>query len=236
MNHEQQEVGGLIRSGKYFEEARDWYSALYIGPISERGFFLVILGLAGFVALVSMAALLRFMPVTERPPIILNAADIDNHAPSLKRMRARTAPIEAEVAKFMIAEYVQRRESYSQDDFATNFAFVRAQSDAPTATAYLAVYAPSNPRSPVSILGANGRRIVQISSVSMGVAAEPAEAVVKFSTELEGVGTTAKTQWTATLSYYYSPPKAIESEDPSAEVQVEDPQFKVVKYAVVQMP
>lgn len=239
MTQEQQEVAEQIRSGKYFDEARGWYQALYIGPISERTFFLMVAGLAGLIALVGFIAFLMFMPITQRPGLLVRTADPDRLVMEIERIRPRAQPLERAMERFMLQTYVERRESYIPQDYEANLAFTRAQSDAPTYAAYDALYGRANPRSPVNILGAVGRRYVTVQFINVDETVEPKLATVKFSTELEGVGVQAKTQWTATLGYYYSPMQPTEMEDPATgelRLTVEDPQLKVVNYAVTQTP
>lgn len=239
MSHEQQEVAEQIRTGKYFEEARAWYQTLYIGPISERAFFLIVGVLAGLIALVGIVAFAGLMPVTEHPGLLVSTQQPEIEKPVINRMRQRGQPLAVAMERFLLQSYVERRESYKWQEFETNMNFIRAHSDGPTFAGYEAIYGQANPRSPVNILGERGLRKAQTTSLHINEAVEPKIATVKFSTELEGVGTQAKTQWTATLGYYYSPMQVTEvtnSETGELSVVVEDPQLKVVNYAVTQTP
>jgi type IV secretory pathway component VirB8 len=236
MNHEQQEVAALIRSWAYFKEARSWYQVLYIGPIAERSFFLVIAVLAALVAVVGFTALVAFMPLTTRPALMLKTAEPERVVPVISRIRQAGQPLDRALERFMLREYIERRESYDAQQYTANFAFIRAQSDPSVFAAYDALYGAQNPRSPVAILGASGKRHARVESIAM---VGDGQAVAKFSTELEGVGTQAKTQWTATLGYIYSPMQTTEVTDPkTGEVglSVEHPQFRVVSYAISQTP
>lgn len=237
MNHEQQEVSELVRNGRYFDEARRWYQALYIAPIAERSFFLVVAGLAGLIGMVGMIAFITLMPITDRPGILLSTHDPEQVIPVIERMRQRDQPLGVAMERFFLTQYVARREGYHAATFEGNEAFVRSHSDPRAFAAYEAVYGRGNARSPVNILRDVGQRIVRIQSIQLLESTEPKQAHVKFSTELEGVGTSAKTQWTATLGYYYSPPVTEEEERQEGQpATVEDAQFKVVDYAVTQTP
>ena len=51
MNEDTEIVSNMVRDGKYFDASRSWYQTIYIGPIAERSFFLVVAGLSIFVAI-----------------------------------------------------------------------------------------------------------------------------------------------------------------------------------------
>lgn len=238
MTKEQEETAELLRSGQYYEDARGWYQALYIGPISERAFFMVIAVLAGLVMLVSIIALTGLLPLTEKPGLLIRNDALNTRTPAIYRIRDEGANINDSMRQFMVGTYVTSRESYKAGDYKRSRAYVLAHSDAPTGASYNALYDPSNPRSPAAILGELGQRLVTIQSVNFKENVEPKLAIVKFSTELRGIGSTSKTQWTATLGYYYSPMQVTDGKDAEGNptVTVEDPQFQVVSYAVAQTP
>jgi type IV secretory pathway component VirB8 len=239
MNQEQDEVAALMRSGKYYEEARSWYRSLYIGPISERSFFLLISGLAILTAFIGFIGVMMISPVRETVPMLIKTNQPDVEYPLTSALRSAGEPVDVALERFFVMQYVGSRESYDAKSYAQDSAFVRAHSDPTTANAYSAVYGSANPRSPVNVLAQTGKRQVVMLGVEMPrtppVQGQPQTAIVKFSTELVGIGVPAKTQWTATVSYYYSPLTIAEQPD-SEELQVKDSQFQVVSYAVSQTP
>ena len=235
MSSEQQEVADLIRSGRYYAEARDWYKTLYIGPISERSFFLLIAGLAAAISLLALLAVHSLLPLTWRPGLIVYNHDVDGQRPSLGVLQPHGASMNGSIEKFFVMQYVVARESYQPTDFAADSAFVRAHSTPEVANQYAALYGPANPRSPANVLGSSGKRVVTLGDIAVRRGSKmPRQVTVKFSTALQGVGVEAKTQWTATLSYYYSP--LLTKEGGPQGLLVKDPQFKVVSYAVTQTP
>lgn len=239
MSQEQQHVAELIRSGRYYSEARGWYEALYIGPISERSFFLVVAGLASLVALVAFIAVMGLMPITWKPAVLVRNTALDTGVPSLVPMSQRGADMNQGIVQFMVANYVGRREGYNAVEYPLNAKFVAAQSDAPTRAAYEATYGKGNPRSPVNVLGTVGQRLVTIHSITLNEAVEPKLATVKFSTDITGISGGTKTEWTAVLGYYYSPMNVTDEVDQATGeegISVEDPQFQVVNYVVSQTP
>ncbi len=240
MGNEQQEVAELIRSGRYFDEARRWYQTMYLSPIAERCVFLLVAVVAGVIAIVGFLAVGGLLPITARPPVMIATPALDSEIPSIARLRARDKPLNAALAEFMVANYVVKRESYAAGEFAADMAFVRAHSDPTVLAGYDALYGPQNPRSPANILGQKGRRVVDLYGITLLPGeGDVRQAEVKFSTILEGIGSQAKTQWTARVSYYYSPmvvTGGVDNATGQEYLSVEEPQFKVVNYAVSQTP
>lgn len=238
MSEDAKKIAESIRTGRYYEEARSWYSAVYIGPVSERTFFLLVAILSTVVALAAISAAFSLVPLTTKPAIIVPASDrADEVVMSLVQLRESKADIDDSMKEFFVTRYVTSREGYAAASYAINSNFVRAQSDEGTYTDYAEHYLLPNPQSPAGILGANGMRIVTIKSVDVGGRGKTGTAKVKFSTELKGVDDPTKTQWTAKLDFNYTDLKAETVTNPEThkkELKVTDPQFQVVKYVLTQ--
>jgi len=239
MSDDKQAVSEMIRDGSYFDASRAWYQVLYIGPIAERSFFLIIAGLAVAVALVATVALTSLLPITERPGLILKTDRMDSTIANLTGLAPAGANVNPAMLQFFVSAYVMGREGYSAAFFASNSAFVAAHSDEATMNDYVAVYGSQNPQSPAAILGARGSRIVEIQSIAINDTVEPNTATVQFTTELKGTETTSKTRWTATLQYLYSDltvEPVIDPETGKENITTQDPQFQVVNYVLSQTP
>lgn len=229
----------MIRSGQYFTEARAWYAAMYIGPIAERSFFLIIAALATMIALVGFLAVSGLMPITERPGIIIRSDRIDEVVPHLSRVKPVGTPIEPAMETAFLELYVNKREGYEVSHYVSNYAFVVAHSDQPTGAAYAQMYAGTNPQSPAAILGYNGQRIVQVDSIQINDKVEPRTATIAFHTDLINVAAnSATTRWTAQLQYYYTPTIVTPGKDATgnATITTQDPQFQVVNYVLTKAP
>src|SRR5262245_9442337 len=131
IHKENQNIAELVRSGAYFDEARKWYQALYIGPISERTFFLIIAGLAIMVGITGMVAVVLLLPLKERPAILVANERLDDTALDLMRMRPAHAALHSGMREFMLGQYVIRRESYDAVRYSKYYAFIHAHSDDP---------------------------------------------------------------------------------------------------------
>lgn len=238
MSEDAKKIAESIRSGKYYQEARQWYGALYIGPISERTFFLIVAILSAFVAFAGIMAALSLTPLTTKPAIVVPADPrAEDIVLSLIPLRKPGDDLDESLRNFFVTQYVQSREGYEVNAYTRNANFIRAQSDEATYNEYAATYLASNPHSPAAALGVNGLRIATIKSVSISGRGKTGSAKVKFSTELKGVDDTTRTQWTAKLDFNYTSLK-IESvtntETHKKELKITDPTFQVTKYVLTQ--
>lgn len=236
-DHDEQDASELIRQGSYFQQARQWYTALYIGPISERSFFLMLGVLAIMVGLCGFFAFVGLTPLTERPPIVVSNPRINDTIPSLVRLRASGQDINDALRHYMVRQYVISREDYHYESFAKNYLFVATHSDAGTAATYTASVGPDNPRNPAVLLGAYGTRSVDITNVSFSRVDDRYRAIVRFSTELGGSAPVGKTQWTATIDFNYSDAVVTEATDPETgeeKASLQQPTFQVVNYVLTQ--
>lgn len=237
MHPDDQEAADLLRRGTYYEQARKWYQVLYVGPVAERSFFLVIAGFAAVVGLASFFAFMGLMPLTERPGILISNPRLDDTAPNVIRLRAGSETINDALRRYYVVQYVLSRESYDAASFEKNVRFVSAYSAPPVTEAYAAVVGQQNPRNPAALLGAYGKRQVNVTGVNIVGRGDTQSATVKFSTDLIGVGNSTRTQWTATLQFHYSEAVTTNVTDPETgaeTVSLQEPTFQVVNYALTQ--
>lgn len=234
MSDENEKIAELIRGGKYFDEARSWYGAMYIGPISERTFFLIVAVLSGIVAVASIFAVAALMPLSSKPGILVPAgARPEETVQSLLSLRELDKDTDKAIAKFFAAQYVAAREGYSAHTYQGNAAFVQRQSDEATYNVFSAQYSSSNPQSLAATFGEMGTRTVSVISVSL----RGDTARVSFITEDSGVDPALKSQWTAKMDFHYTPMTTQMVTNPETgqdELEVKDPQFQVVNYALSQ--
>ena len=248
MAEDYKKIAESIRSGKYLTDARGWFEAVYIGPVSERSFFLIIAVLAGLIALFGFMAIARLMPITSHDPILIRAGDrADDVQASLIQLAPNHIAINPAMTEFFLTRYVQMRESFDSRTFMSNAHFVQAQSDVGAYNAYVTADNPTNAQSPFANLGDLGQRLVTVNAVTpvvvkaaAGQAPLPAgqgTADVDFSTETRGVSNPDTSQWTARIDYIYTglETKTVKNPDTGKpELEVTDPHFQVVNYVLSQ--
>jgi len=237
MVDDSQEATELMRQGRYFNESRQWYNALYVAPIGERAMFMILSICAGLVGLIGFIAFLGLMPITERPELLISNARMNDTQPVLRRLRMQGQTINDSFMRYYVEQYVISRESYLAEEYRRNVLFVSAHSDATAATSYAAAVSADNPGNPVALLGSLGTRTVEVQSVRISGGPENWTATVRFSTEIGGTARPSKTQWTATMQFTYSDAVVSETTDPESgdmTATLQEPIFQVVNYALTQ--
>ncbi len=237
MADETKKIAESIRSGSYFVQAKDWFQAVYIGPISERSFFLIIAVLSLLIGIFSVMSVMRLLPITKREAMLVPAVErYDERQMTLVRLAQPHEETNLAVSRFFLTEYVTRRESYTPSQFAQNARFVRGQSDEETYNAYGRAYNPTNPESPFAALSEDGQRQVKVQSVHQKRGdAGKMHATVQFSVTTTIHQQDEKTEWTADIDYIYTQltPELVDNpETGQEELRVNDPQFQVVNYVL----
>lgn len=239
MNDTSSQLTETIRNGTYYEQSRAWYADLYIGPIAERSYFLVVALLAMLVAWCAVVAVSNLLPIKARPGMIIPSERPDDVIPNIKRIKPVGASIEPAMEQSFAALYVRMRESYAFSQYASNYAFVVAHSDQPTAVAFAEQYASSNPQSLAAQLGYSGQRLIYVDKVVIDDKTEPRTADVSwYAEQINLAASNAPARGRTRLQYYYSPMVVTPGKDAAGKpiVTTQDPQFQVVNYAVTSAP
>lgn len=238
MSQDDRKIAESIRSGQYFREARAWYQAMYIGPISERSFFMVIAILAVLTGAISVLAVTSILPLTTRPGIPVFAPEKgEDVLQSLERLRLDGESSDQAMVEFYVKKYVELREGYRPETYQSNALFIRAHSAPEVYGTYSTEYSVNNPTSPAATLGVVGARQVRLKTISVSSISGSGRAKVEFSTETVGVEPDVKARWIATFDYMYTGMKIDMVKDEKTgkdTMQVTEPEFQVTSYELEQ--
>lgn len=229
----QENIQQKIEDGSYYSEARKWYNAIYISPISERIFFIILTCMAIVVFLVSVVAFIGLLPISPRIPFVYSAKDIIGEAPKIIRFKLPTEPTNPALIKYYLGTYVKMRESYSEDTFLMSRAFINNYSEAHLFDEYNRLTHPSNPRSPIRQYGKFADVKVTVDSISFDRSSQPYKGIVNYSTELIGKQSKQKTRWTATINFFYTDlveRDVIDEKTGEIRLEFDEPTFKVTSY------
>lgn len=234
MAEDNKEIAESVRSGQYFNQAREWFQAVYIGPISERSFFLVVAVLAAFVAVCGVLSVFKMMPLTSRVAVIVYAPeDYSGKVQKIVPLGKHGDDVNTAMIHHLVSNYVSAREGYSARAMISNGMVVYANSNDAEYASYQAAADPQNPESYFAKLGQSVERLVKIKSVSVG----QDTAKVAFTVEYKGVEDNQKSRWTAKLNYTYTGVKTeiVEDSETGQQVlQATEPKFQVTKYVLEQ--
>ena len=115
---EQQEyndfVKSLVRDGSYFKDARDWYIFRYVQPVCERTMLFFITIISGFVTYVLVMTILNSLPIKQEVAVIIRPKDQSLYFSVITPLRdsAELKNIDEAVSKYLLAEYIKKREGY----------------------------------------------------------------------------------------------------------------------------
>lgn len=236
MDIDHQEIAEKIRDASYFTEARKWYDVVYLNPIAERVFFIVLTILAGIIFLFSLAALNGLMPLNPSQEVVYKIPDIVNLNAQIKPLKTTSTedPNQA-LLRYFLTEYIRSREEYSEQEFRRNYRHVQQQSTPGVLNAYTRQVSPSNPRSPLVLYEKHSTRSVEFRGLKFSPE-NPNQAQLLFTATVNGpAGGGKKTNWTALVGFDYSPLIQQEITDPQTgelALDVTPPSFKVVSYEV----
>lgn len=227
------EMRDKLQDGTYYTEARRWYDVLYISPISERIFFIVVTTCAAFVFLFAFIGLIELLPIKPRVPFVYYAKNMWDEYPWMQRLKRPQDPIDPALMKFYITEYVRRHEGYKESDFLLNQMFIRNYSEPGIFNEYQRLIHPENPRSPIRTYGRSAALYVYVRSYDVfpNQQGEGWLGRIGYTVEVLGTGERKKTDWTANILFLYTPMKV----DPQTqEIVPEMPEnpFKVLRYDV----
>ncbi len=237
----------ILAESAYFKEARHWFTELYIAPIASRSFFLVISVIGLVVLVIAAIGMAGLMPVRQPVTLVINNPQMDSTKVQLAAIRPPAMELDTALKRFMVAQYVIRRESYQPKEWNQQQAFIRAHSDGAATAAYDAATIESNPGSYRASLGQVGQRLITIENITIEDAAAEAgkanslgglfTATVRFTAEFKNVANIPQSSWTATLRFNYSDTEITQTKSVdggSEKLAATLPLFKVVSYEVVQ--
>lgn len=189
-----------IESGEYFRRARAVYVTQYVDPIAERYFYLLLSALAGAFLLFTVVIYFQLMPLRTPAPFIYYTADIDNDLPAVRPLRAPGETPNEALKRYLVSEYIARREAYDIDQLEINARFVRAQSAEDQFTLWQRVMDPGNPESPISLYQRSAVRKIRVISFKEKA---PGVADVTFEAAVESAGGRTVTRHAATVAFQY---------------------------------
>lgn len=209
MTTEEYEKTSLLDESGYFEQARKWYSVVYLSIISERYFFIVLTTFATLTGLIAMLALIQLMPLNPRLPFIYQASNAYEEIPIVKPIKKyRTQDINDALRRFFLEQYISRREGYTSNSVGPRINFVRNHSSKETFARYAGYMASSNPRSPVQELGIYYSKAASITTAQYVITPVQGRAnyysvSVPFMVRLYGGATTQTTNFRADIEFFY---------------------------------
>ena len=144
-------ISVYVKSGQYYTDARNWYANKFIFLISQRSyiifilsFFVVALSILGFYYQATNPAMPHITYVSSSPNIatsysVIFPAGVDTDNPQLQ------------VSKYMVANYVRKRQAYDFGNVKNQLNFVRNTTVGTEYLRYEQMMSINNPSSPLML-------------------------------------------------------------------------------------
>lgn len=138
-----------VKSGKYFEDAREWYNFKYLYPLSQRSFLLLICSIYLLLLIGAASILYNLFPLVNQVRYSLNTTSYQNSANIIKASSLDNNPL-ASIADVLVKDYLKVRESYNYDDLRKQFTYIQNSSTRIVFRKFSSYMNMDNPDSPVT--------------------------------------------------------------------------------------
>lgn len=207
------EIAEMIKSGEYFRDALRWYDEKYHAPIIEKAYSVAVTAIAVVCTWFAVVGFMRFLPVEETVTLAIGVDASDTKYYTVQKLTDRIFNTNQVLLKYLVNEYVIRREGYSIQSLEGDVKRLKVLSTPELFQAYRSYINPANPESPITRFERHTRRSITIKRVQYpgfeeGFDAEllvPKKAVIYFTATEISPGKTQTTDWKATVEFAYQP-------------------------------
>ncbi len=168
-------VKNSAADGSYFKDALDWYLVRYVNPLCDRT-IMVCVAIIAVISLYNLSQIVSFaFPLVQKVPIVIRAQDESKYEPFIRPLKdandRSTLTVDEAVAKYLLAVYVNERESYDYrkgdvNDVNLKFTHMKNTSSSKEYKNFQAFMSKDNPDSPANNFGRNIYRNVEVQSVN----------------------------------------------------------------------
>lgn len=216
------EISDRVKSGEYFQDARDWYQNKYLNPVIERAYFILLSFLSLMLIMIAFATLISFLPLKMYKPLLVTVPDQTAQFVEFQSLGDRRNVEEDPnpvVQKYLIAKFIDAYESY---DFRYDFQRLKRNERLVTSLAteeviaeYKSYTSTTNPNAPLLrlrskgilnvILPKNGISIERVATIGDDGKNSVAHymATVDFSVQEINMTGAQETKWHAKIDFTY---------------------------------
>jgi type IV secretion system protein VirB8 len=183
-------ISEYVKSGQYYEDAKNAYIGKYILPFSERSYLLVIICFYIFTILVSVYYYQNTNPAQEQVRYMVSTDDISTSYAVIQDVGSDKVAPQINIAKYILGNYVVNRESYvyNDDKMQDQLNFVRNTTVGTEYLKYKEMNSIDSPYSSIMIYQDNYTRNAQIKKVDLLKSkGDVKQAMVYFQANLKNV-------------------------------------------------
>jgi type IV secretory pathway component VirB8 len=108
-------IAQKIRDGSYYADARSWYAARYLRPITDRSLLIIASIIALFIVATAAIGIYQLLPSSRQITIIIPAENSSRYMHRIQPLAEENTPPQDAIADFLIRQYVTWRETFSPD-------------------------------------------------------------------------------------------------------------------------
>jgi type IV secretory pathway component VirB8 len=230
-------IADEIESGAYFAEARDWYGRIYIAPIAQRVFYLIITVICVLIFFFAFSAITNLLPIVETRPFfyLTTANDMMDRRLRIVPLREPTEPVNQAMRRFYLTQFVSHYEAYDEGQFDLRRKFIYQHAAADVFSTYDQQISPANRNSPIRRFGKFASVDVDVQSVQLLEKTNPPQAIVYFAKNTTWQTEREQDYWTARITYDWSDLKENNRWDDTAGdyvLELTEAAFKVQRYQI----
>ena len=220
----------LIKNGKYYTDARNWYLSKFVAPFIHKNiliFFIFFCTVSILVCSYFYSDVKSYIPDV---PILVSTKDITSHYDLIKQVGEDTDDPQRALENFLVKQYLVKRESYNFDMLEEQSAYMQNSSSPKVFADFQGYMSINNASSPVVLYQKDAIKNVNIESLSYD-SAIPNRVEIKFSTAIysQRVHDNEKLFFLAKIKYETS---SIENLIAAKNKSID---FKVVEYSLEQI-
>ncbi len=166
MDQTPSQITEKVRSGEYFREAQRAYADMYVDPMSQRYFYLFITLVSLVIFCIVLYAMTLLYPLSPQVPFIYMSQNMDEELPRMSALGSADEKPDYALKRYLVSEYVMRRESYNINALEINVRVVRAMSSPEVYNTWQKELDPANSQSPIAQFERHTIRRVHIVSIT----------------------------------------------------------------------
>lgn len=112
MKSSENNIAEYIKSGRYFKDARDWYSNKFILPIAEKAWLVLFAFVMSAVSFIVIVNINNILPMTKKFSVMVDVQDIFRNNTKVKNVNYFPNDPEKTIAQHLIYNFLKMREQY----------------------------------------------------------------------------------------------------------------------------
>jgi type IV secretion system protein VirB8 len=224
-----QSINEALKSGRYFEDALEWYHYKYVYPFAKIAFLLVIAISVTVAFVVACHTINKLLPLHESSAHAISVKDTFGVIPNIHSLAKKEESPQYSLASYLLSHYVMARESYAYKDLDRLQRHVKSSSSPVVYRQYIDIYTNENIQNPKRLYENIINREVEITEIKfIGTRAIPSRALVSFLTRLRktSMEVLEEKHWVASVNFN------LPNIEDIANLETPDLKFVVNNYAV----